>query len=85
MKPRLNCLEESWHHPYGEKWWWQHNHTLGMFFSDWDWETSQDRGKDQLREVHSPLNLTELERICREEWEKLSKYRCSIIPKNTWL
>jgi transposase len=25
---------------------------------------------------HSPSNLTELE-ICREEWEKLSKYRCA--------
>ena len=32
----------------------------------------------------SPSNLTELERICREEWEKLPKYRCaSIIPKKT--
>jgi hypothetical protein len=25
----------------------------------------------------SPSNLTELERICREEWEKLLKYRCA--------
>uniref|UniRef100_A0AAZ3P0S6 Tc1-like transposase DDE domain-containing protein n=1 Tax=Oncorhynchus tshawytscha TaxID=74940 RepID=A0AAZ3P0S6_ONCTS len=25
---------------------------------------------------YSPSNLTELERICREEWEKLPKYRC---------
>ena len=25
---------------------------------------------------HSPSNLTELERIGREEWEKLPKYRC---------
>jgi transposase len=24
---------------------------------------------------HSPSNLTELEKICREEWEKLPKYR----------
>jgi transposase len=24
----------------------------------------------------SPSHLTELERICREEWEKLLKYRC---------
>ena len=24
----------------------------------------------------SPSNLTELERICRKEWEKLPKYRC---------
>ena len=26
---------------------------------------------------HSPSNPTELERICREEWEKFPKYRCS--------
>jgi transposase len=25
----------------------------------------------------SPSILTELERICREEWEKLPKYRCA--------
>jgi hypothetical protein len=24
---------------------------------------------------HSPSNLTELERMCSEEWEKLPKYR----------
>jgi hypothetical protein len=27
--------------------------------------------------VQSPSNLTELERICIEEWEKLPKYRCA--------
>jgi hypothetical protein len=26
---------------------------------------------------HSPSNLTEFERICREEWEIVPKYRCS--------
>ena len=26
---------------------------------------------------HSPSNLTELEEICREEWEKLPKYGCA--------
>jgi hypothetical protein len=25
----------------------------------------------------SPSNLTEVEKICREEWEKLPKYRCT--------
>jgi hypothetical protein len=25
----------------------------------------------------SPSNLTELEKICREEWETLPKYRCA--------
>ena len=37
-------LEETWHHPYGEAWWWQH-HGVGMFFRDW--ETSQDRENDE--------------------------------------
>uniref|UniRef100_A0AAZ3NWG1 Tc1-like transposase DDE domain-containing protein n=1 Tax=Oncorhynchus tshawytscha TaxID=74940 RepID=A0AAZ3NWG1_ONCTS len=27
----------------------------------------------------SPSNLTELQRICREEWEKLPNYRCTKI------
>ena len=31
-------LEETWDHPYGEAWWWQH-HAVGMFFSGRDWET----------------------------------------------
>ena len=38
-------LEETWHHPYGEAWWWEHN-AVEMFFSGRDWKTSQDRGKD---------------------------------------
>ena len=36
----------TWHHPYGEAWWWQ-NHAVGMFFRGRDWETSQDQGKDE--------------------------------------
>ena len=43
-------LEETWHHPYGEAWWWQH-HAVGMFFSGRDWETSQDRVKDEWSKV----------------------------------
>ena len=39
-------LEETWHHPYGEGWWWQH-HAVGMFFQWQGWETSQDPGKDE--------------------------------------
>ena len=31
----------------------------------------------------SPSNLIGLERICREEWEKLPKYRCAKLPKKT--
>jgi hypothetical protein len=26
---------------------------------------------------HSPSNVAELERICREKWEKRPKYRCA--------
>jgi hypothetical protein len=32
-------------------------------------------------ERHFPSNLTELERICREEWEKLPKYRSANVVK----
>ena len=46
----MSRLEETWHHPYGEAWWWQH-HAVGMFFSGRDWETSQDRGKDERGKV----------------------------------
>jgi hypothetical protein len=27
---------------------------------------------------HFPSNLTELKKICREEWEKLPKYGCIV-------
>ena len=59
MKPRLNIfwpecqvslLEKTWHHPYGESWWWQH-HAVGMFFRGRDWEISQDQGKDERSKV----------------------------------
>ena len=35
------------------------------------------RGLKIAVQQRSPSNLTELERICREEWEKLPKYRCA--------
>ena len=38
------------YHFYGEAWWWQH-HAVGMFLSGRDWETSQDRGKDERSKV----------------------------------
>jgi hypothetical protein len=31
---------------------------------------------------HSPSNLTELDRICREEWEKLPKYTCAKVVES---
>jgi hypothetical protein len=39
-KMELFGLEETWHHPFAEAWWWQH-HAVEMFFSSSDWETSQ--------------------------------------------
>ena len=33
---------------------------------------------------HSPSNLTELHRICREEWEKLPKYRCTKLVASSY-
>jgi hypothetical protein len=35
--------------------------------------TSLERPEQQ----RSPSNLIEIESICREEWEKLPKYRCA--------
>src|SRR2546425_237079 len=34
-------LEDTWHHPYSEAWWWQH-HAVGMFIRGRDWETNKD-------------------------------------------
>ena len=42
-RDQVSRLEVTWHHPYGEAWWWQH-HAVGMFFIGRDWETSQDQG-----------------------------------------
>ena len=50
LNAKVSCLEETWHNPYGEAWWWQH-HAVGIFFSGRNWETSQDRGKDERRKV----------------------------------
>ena len=52
MKPRL---EETWHHPHSEAWWWQH-HAVEMFFSGRDWETSQFRGKDEREKYREILD-----------------------------
>ena len=54
---QVSRLEESWHHPYSEAWWWQH-HGVGMFFSGRDWETSQDKGKDEWSKVERSLIKT---------------------------
>ena len=35
------------------------------------------RDRKIVVQLHSPSSLTELERICREEWEKHPKYRCA--------
>ena len=42
------------HYPYGEAWWWQQ--LQGMFFRDW--ETSQDREKDEQSKVQRSLMKT---------------------------
>ena len=44
MVVAASCLEETWHHPYGDAWWWQHLAVV-IFLSGRDWETRQDRGK----------------------------------------
>ena len=65
---------------------------MGIFFSGRDWETnilewpSQSPDLNPLKHLERPenscaatlpSNLTELDRIFREEWEKLNKYRCA--------
>ena len=39
--------------------------------------TSLKRPENNCAANAPPSNLTELERICREEWEKLCEYRCA--------
>jgi hypothetical protein len=39
-------------------------------------QTSLERTENSFAAMLS-CNLAELERICREEWEKLCKYRCA--------
>jgi hypothetical protein len=46
----VSRLEETWHHTFGEVWWWQHRAVV-ILFSGRDWETSQDRGKDEWNGV----------------------------------
>jgi hypothetical protein len=36
-----------------------------------------ERPENSCAARRSPFKLTELERICREQWEKLRKYRCA--------
>ena len=45
---QVSRLEKTWDHPYGEAWCRQH-HTVGLFFSGRDWETSQDHGTVERR------------------------------------
>ena len=54
LKAKCPAMGETWHHPYGEAWWWQH-HAVGMFISGRDWETSQDQGKDEQSKVQRDL------------------------------
>jgi hypothetical protein len=35
LNDKRYSLEDTWHHPYGEAWWWQH-HAAGIFFNSID-------------------------------------------------
>jgi hypothetical protein len=50
LNNKCHVWRKTWHHPYGKAWWWQH-HAVGMFFIGRDWETCQDRVKDEWRKV----------------------------------
>ena len=68
-------LDETWHHPYGESWWWQ-DHSVGMFFRDL--ETSQDLGKDESTE--RSLMKTCSRALRTSEWGKGSPSKRKIDP-----
>uniref|UniRef100_A0AAZ3SRV7 Tc1-like transposase DDE domain-containing protein n=1 Tax=Oncorhynchus tshawytscha TaxID=74940 RepID=A0AAZ3SRV7_ONCTS len=80
---QASSQEETWHHSYGEAWWW---HLRDKSLNGLEWP-SQSPDLNPIKHLWrdlkiavqqcSPSNLTELERICREEWEKLTKYRCA--------
>ncbi len=56
--------------PNSEAWWWQHQSP--------DLNPIEHLWRDLKMAVHQrlPSNLTELERICKEEWQRIPKSRC---------
>jgi hypothetical protein len=49
----VSHLEETWHHPYGEAWWWQH-HAVGMISGAGTGRLVRIKGKmngDKYREI----------------------------------
>ena len=92
MNPRLTSLasmpivkfEETCHQPYGEAWWWQH-HAVGMFFSGRDWETSQDRGKDEQSKVQRERSFMKTcSRALRtSDWGRRFTFHQDNNPKHT--
>jgi hypothetical protein len=53
--------------PECQAWWWQH-HDEGIFFSGRDWETSQDRGKDERSKVQRSLMKTYSRALRTSDW-----------------
>ena len=52
----------------------ENNHAVGMFFSSRDWETSQDRGKDERRKYREILD----ENLLQSPQDlRLGFYRCN--------
>ena len=62
----MSHLEEPWHHPYGEAWW-QQNHSVWIFFSGRDWETSHDRGKVSRDKVQDNVGVAS-EQVSKCPW-----------------
>ncbi|KAL0190899.1 hypothetical protein M9458_013597, partial [Cirrhinus mrigala] len=50
---------------------WLHNNSVTVL----EWPTSLERPKMAVHQ-RLPSNLTELERICKEEWQRIPKSRC---------
>ncbi len=73
---------------------WLHNNSVTVL--EWpsqspDLNPIEHLWRDLKMAVHQrlPSNLTELERICKEEWQRIPKSRCekpvASFPKDSWL
>jgi hypothetical protein len=59
------------------------NHAVGMLFSDRDWETSQDRGKDERSTVQRSLTKTCSRALRTSDWGRRFISQQDNDPKHT--
>ena len=56
----MSRVEETWHHPYGKAWWWQH-HVVGVIFSGRAGKLVRIEGKMKGAKVKEILDETLLQ------------------------